>query len=79
MLAADRPGVLAEVTTILGDAGISIEAMIQKDPQSDQQAQIIILTHRVVERQMNDAIAKIESLDSIAGSVTRIRMEALGR
>ena len=53
--------------------------MIQKDPQSDQQAQIIILTHRVVERQMNDAIAKIESLDSIAGSVTRIRMEALGR
>lgn len=79
MLAADRPGVLAEVTTILGDAGISIEAMIQKDPQSDQQAQIIILTHRVVERQMNEAIAKIESLDSIAGSVTRIRMEALGR
>jgi homoserine dehydrogenase len=79
MLAADRPGVLAEVTTILGDAGISIEAMIQKDPQSDQQAQIIILTHRVMERQMNEAIVKIESLDSIAGSVTRIRMEALGR
>ena len=79
MLAVDRPGVLAEVTTILGDAGISIEAMIQKDPRSDDRAEIIILTHRVMERHMNDAIAKIESLESIEGQVTRIRMEALAR
>lgn len=79
MLAADQPGVLAEVTTILGDAGISIEAMIQKDPRSGDQAEIIILTHRVLERQMNVAIEKIEALESIEGQVTRIRMEALAR
>jgi len=79
ILAADKAGVMAEVTSILGDAGISIEAMIQKDPQDEKQAEIIMLTHKVRERQMNAAIKKIKALDATFGNVTRIRMEALGR
>ena len=78
MLAVDRAGVMADVTAILGNAGISIEAMIQKDPASEQQAQIIMLTHHVKEWRMNQAIKEIEMLDSISGKVIRIRMESLG-
>ncbi len=78
MHAQDRPGVLAEVTRILGEQGISIEAIIQKEPQPESaQATIIMLTHRVREQNMNDAIAAIEALDVIEGDITRIRMETL--
>jgi homoserine dehydrogenase len=79
ILAADKAGVMAEVTSILGDAGISIEAVIQKDPQDEKQAEIIMLTHKVREKQMNVAIAKIKALDATFGNITRIRMESLGR
>ena len=78
MQAKDEPGVLADVTRILGDKGISIEAIIQKEPEGDSaEANVIMLTHQVVEKQMNEAIQKIESLDTISGEVTRIRMESL--
>ncbi len=78
MCAVDRPGVLADVTRLLGDRGISIEAMIQKEPaEGVQEVPIILLTRRVREAQMNEAIEKIEALDSIDGAVTRIRMEHL--
>ncbi len=78
MQVADKPGVMADVTRIIGDAGISIEAILQKEPAPDaDKASIILLTHVVQERQMNAAIAKIEALDSIFGAVTRIRLEHL--
>jgi len=78
MQAADRPGVLADVTRILGDQGISIEAVIQKEPQEDANfATIIMLTQRHVEKQMDEAIRRIEALDVISGKVTRIRLEHL--
>ena len=78
MQAKDEPGVLADVTRILGDKGISIEAIIQKEPEGDSaDANVIMLTHTVVEKQMNEAIQKIESLDTISGEVVRIRMESL--
>lgn len=80
MSADDKPGVLAHVTQILGDAEISIEAIIQKEPQkADTQAEIIMLTHRVFEKQMDSAIGKIEALDSIHGPLTRIRVESLDK
>ncbi len=78
MNAADQPGVLAQVTGILGDAGISIEAMQQREPAAGETSvSLIMLTHSVQEKQMNAAIQKIETLDSINGEVTRIRMEQL--
>ena len=80
MQAEDRPGVLADVTRILGDAGISIEAVIQKELEPDAaHVPIIMLAHRVRERQMNDAISRIEALSSIGGAVTRIRVEYLNK
>ena len=78
MQAADQPGVLAQVTGILGGAGISIEAMQQHEPaEGETSVSLIMLTHSVQEKQMNAAIQKIEALDSINGEVTRIRMEPL--
>ena len=74
----DRPGVLWRVAQILGEAGISIEAMIQKEaPEGQETATMILLTSRTVELQMMNAIRAIEALDSTRGSVTRIRMEKL--
>ncbi len=79
MRAADRPGVLAEVTRILGDEGISIEAMLQKEPPAEEEgATIIMLTQRVVEANMDRAIGRIQGLDSILSDVIRIRVESLG-
>jgi len=78
MQAEDRPGVLAEVTRILGDNGISIEAILQKEPlPGAAEASIILLTHVVREQLMNAAISRIEALNSIHGSVMRIRLEHL--
>jgi homoserine dehydrogenase len=76
--AEDKPGVMAKVAGILGDAGISIEAIKQKEPEEGEtHLPLVMLTHRVLEGQMNSAIEAIEALDSISGSVTRIRVEHL--
>ena len=76
--AYDRPGVLADITRILADGGISIDAMVQKEPaEGEEQVNIILLTHITVEKNVNAAIAKIEALDAISGWVMRIRLEEL--
>ena len=78
MQVSDKPGVMAEVASILGDSGISIEAILQKEPPAGvDQASIILLTHVVQERQMNAAIRQIEALASIHGDIMRIRLEHL--
>jgi homoserine dehydrogenase len=74
----DRPGVLADITRILADQTISIDAMLQREPEEgESQTDIIILTHLTIERNMDTAIARIESLDSVTGKVTRLRLENL--
>lgn len=76
--AADQAGVLANITRILGDSNISIEAFIQKETKSsDGNADIILLTKRVNEGDMNRALSSIEGLEVVNGSVTRIRVETL--
>ena len=76
----DRPGVLADITRILADQSISIDAMVQKEPnEGEEQVDIIMLTHLTLEKNINDAIKRIESLPVVSGKVTRIRLEELGR
>jgi homoserine dehydrogenase len=75
--AADRAGVLANITGLLAENGISIEALIQKGSASEGNAEVVILTHRVQERSINAAITAIEALESVSGKVVRLRMEEL--
>jgi homoserine dehydrogenase len=80
MKAYDKPGVLADVTRILAGLGISIDAMVQKEPHNeDDLVDIIMLTHQTLEKYINEAIASIEALPSISGTITRIRLEELNR
>nr|QLG20229.1 homoserine dehydrogenase [uncultured bacterium]QLG20668.1 homoserine dehydrogenase [uncultured bacterium] len=75
----DKPGVLADITRILADQDISIEAMIQREPdEGESQTDIIILTHMTIEQNIDVAIAKIEALPAVKKPATRLRMEALG-
>ncbi|MBR9882270.1 MAG: homoserine dehydrogenase [Oceanospirillales bacterium] len=74
--AVERPGVLAHVTRILGGKGINIEAIIQKQT-TEAQVPVILLTQRIAERVMNEAIREIEALPDILGEVIRIRVEHL--
>lgn len=76
--AADRPGVMADISRILADQGISIEAVLQKEPGPDEEeATVILLTHRVLERSMNEALRRIKAMDTIVGDIMRIRVETL--
>ncbi len=76
---ADKLGVVADITRILADASISIDAMLQKEPApGETEADIIILTHQTQEKKALKAIATIEALSTVTGTVARIRLEELG-
>jgi len=70
--------VLSRVAQIFSEAGISIEALIQKEPAAgEDHVPLILLTNRTEERRMAAAVGQLEALDSIQGEVVRIRMESL--
>jgi homoserine dehydrogenase len=74
----DKPGVMADVTRILADSHISIDAMLQKEAEEgEDKVDVIILTHRCIEENANAAMAKIEKLSTSAAKVVRIRLEEL--
>ena len=76
--ALDKAGVLAKIATILSERGINIEALIQKEPKENEEVvQVILLTHTIEEKVMNDAISAIQTLEETQGDVTRIRVEHL--
>ncbi len=78
MNVSDQPGVLADLTRILADATISIDAMMQKEPaEGETRTDIIFLTHQTQEKNVLAAIAKIEGLATVCGNVTKIRLENL--
>ncbi len=78
MRVLDQPGVLADITRILADRTISIDAMVQREPgEGEDQVDIIMLTHETREKNVNEAIARIEGLPVVTGRVTRIRLEEL--
>jgi len=77
----DKIGVMALISQLLTDYGINIEALIQKEPDSSLGSYvfvpIVILTGKVLERRMNEAIKAIDALDQVVEKVTRIRIEQL--
>ena len=74
----DRPGVLADITRILADQQISIDAMNQREPdEGEDQADIVMLTHEARERNVDTAIERIEALPVVKGKITRLRVESL--
>ncbi|HEX5612921.1 MAG TPA: homoserine dehydrogenase [Burkholderiales bacterium] len=78
MRVIDRPGVLADITRILADGKISIDAMVQREPaEGEKRVDIVMLTHLALEKNVNAAIGRIEKLASVPGRVTRIRLENL--
>ena len=78
MRVVDRPGVLARIARILADSRISIDAMVQKEPGAgEKRVDIVMLTHRAIEKNVNAAMARIERLPTVLGRVTRIRLEEL--
>jgi homoserine dehydrogenase len=79
MRVADQPGVLADITRILADGRISIDALFQREPsEGENQTDIIMLTHDAVERDVNAAVRRIEQLPTVLAPVIRIRQEELG-
>jgi homoserine dehydrogenase len=78
MRVTDKPGVLADITRILADCEISIDAMLQKEPaEGESQVDIVMLTHRALEQDLERATARIEKLPSVTGRIVRLRMEDL--
>jgi homoserine dehydrogenase len=73
----DRTGVLADITRILSQHSISIEAMFQKDVDDDQPVPIMLMTHSVRARDVNAALAEIAALDAVLDDIVRIRVELL--
>jgi homoserine dehydrogenase len=74
----DQPGVLADITRILADHSISIEAFLQKEAtQGEDEVDIIILTHHAIEKNVRAALVKTEALNSVKGEGVLIRMEGL--
>ncbi|MEW7985377.1 MAG: homoserine dehydrogenase [Candidatus Thiodiazotropha sp.] len=78
MQVVDRPGVVAKIASILAESHISIEAIQQKEPnEGDNTVPLVMLTQKVIEKQLNKAIAEIEQLETVFGQVMRIRVERL--
>ncbi len=79
---ADQAGVLAKVTGILAESGISIDAVLQREADEvggadATQTDLIILTHDCVEAKMNQALAAMQALPTVLEPITRIRKEEL--
>ncbi|HTH74184.1 MAG TPA: homoserine dehydrogenase [Trinickia sp.] len=76
---ADVTGVLADITRILADAGISIDALLQKESEqvaNHRETDVVIITHDTLEKNANSAIARIEALSTVVSKVTKLRIEA---
>ncbi|XZG71443.1 homoserine dehydrogenase [Chitinibacteraceae bacterium HSL-7] len=75
--AQDKPGVLADITRTLSEAGISVDAMLQKEAGEAGRTDIVIVTHLTIEKEVDAAIAKIEALPTLNGRVVKLRLEHL--
>src|SRR3954462_11550763 len=78
MQVVDKPGVLADITRLLARSKISIDAMVQKEPaEGESRVDIVMLTHRALEKNVDQAMARIERLRTVVGKIVRLRLEEL--
>lgn len=77
ILASDKPGVLADITSILAKHNISVESVVQKQIDADNNAHIAIITNKILTKEMNKAINEIQAHDYITGTVKIIPVETL--
>jgi homoserine dehydrogenase len=78
MRVRDEPGVLADITRILADGRVSIDAMLQREPdEGERSTDIIMLTHQTIEHRIDTAIDQIAALPTVLSPVTRLRLEQL--
>jgi homoserine dehydrogenase len=76
LMVVDRPGVIADVTAVLRDLGVSLESMLQRGRAPGEAVPVVLVTHETRESAMREALARIEALDAVLESPTLIRIEA---
>jgi homoserine dehydrogenase len=76
LMVVDRPGVIADVTAVLRDHGVSLESMLQRGRSPGEAVPVVLVTHETEERAMRDAVAQIGALDTVMEEPTLIRIEA---
>ena len=75
LMVVDRPGVIADVTAALRDAGISLESMLQRGRSPGEAVPVVLVTHETREAAMRDALARIAALDTVLEDPAMIRIE----
>lgn len=79
LVVADKPGVMSAVTQLLSNAGVSIEAIIQKEPQrGSAQVSIVLITNVVQESSIDSVIEDLAQKDFVVAPAIKLRVEALG-
>jgi homoserine dehydrogenase len=76
LMVMDQPGVIADVTSILRDCGVSLEAMMQRRHDPDKPVPVVLTTHATVERSMKQAVSAIAALKAVAEPPALIRIES---
>lgn len=73
----DKTGVLSDITRLLSEEGVSIEAMFQRDTDEEGYVSIVLMTHKIRESSLRKALENIANLDAVGNEIMRIRVEAL--
>jgi homoserine dehydrogenase len=75
LMVVDRPGVIADVTAVLRDQGVSLESMLQRGRSPGEAVPVVLVTHETDETAMRAALARIDALDAVLEPPTMIRIE----
>jgi len=76
LMVVDRPGVIADVTAILRDHGVSLESMLQRSRSPGEAVPVVLVTHETRESAMCAALDQIGGLETVVQAPTMIRIEA---
>jgi homoserine dehydrogenase len=75
LMVVDRPGVIADVTAVLRDQGVSLESMLQRGRSPGEAVPVVLVTHETGETAMRAALARLDALDAVLEPPTMIRIE----